>query len=434
MADSPEQAPLGRKLLSTSGYLFVTSILGGVLGYAYSVAMGRMLGPEDYGLLGALMALVPILSVPVSTMNIAMARLFSRHLALHGSQGVRAIFWRNQWWLLILGLCGIAVFALAALPLQKALRSPGMLPIVFIGLNLFLMLLLPVANALAQSRHQFGFIALLNVLGPLAKLTGSAALVAIGWGVEGATLGLALASGLLAAYSIAYCWRRLDVPLSLSNPVDRVGLGELFPVLLATLSFNFLFQVDVLLAKAFFDAEHAGYYAAAATLGKAVMYLPSAVVVPLLPMAAAGTALKHDTGHLLVRAIGMTLVMTVAGAVFYWFFADQVTVLLFGEAFRSAAGILRWYGWAMVPVALIMVLEHYLLAQGRLLFAYLVFSAAPFLAYAAWHFRSDPIHLVWVMLSTGTAILALAAFFWLYARRSGLGRTVASKLRGSSDA
>ncbi len=175
MADSPEQAPLGRKLLSSSGYLFITSILGGILGYAYSVAMGRMLGPQEYGLLGALMALVPILSVPVSTMNIAMARLFSRHLALHGNGDVRAIFWRNQLWLLGLGLCGIGAFALMALPLQKTLRSPGLLPVVFIGLNLFLMLLLPVANALAQARHHFGFIALLNVLGPLAKLVGSAA-------------------------------------------------------------------------------------------------------------------------------------------------------------------------------------------------------------------------------------------------------------------
>ncbi|MDA8454076.1 oligosaccharide flippase family protein [Acidovorax sp. GBBC 3334] len=430
MAESPGQKPLGQKLVSTSGYLFVTSIAGGLLGYAYSVAMGRMLGPEDYGLLGALLALVPILSVPISTMNIAMARLFSRHLALHGSKDIRQIFWRNQFWLLGAGVCGLVVFAALSVMLRNALRSPDILPIAFIGLNIFFMLLLPIANALAQSRHHFGFLAVLNVLGPLAKLVGSAALVAIGWGVQGAALGLALASGFLAIFSIAYCWRKLDAPLSLDNPVDHVGLRDLFPVLLATLAFNFLFQVDVLLAKAFFDAEHAGYYAAAATLGKAVMYLPSAVVVPLLPMAAAGSALKSNTGHLLAKAIALTLVMTVLGAGFYWFFAEQVTLLLFGEAYRDAGHILKWYGWAMVPVALIMVLEHYLLAQGKLLFAYLVFLGAPLLALGAWYFRGSPMNLVWVMLSAGVGILAVALIFWLVRMRGTAYRTLISIFRG----
>lgn len=414
MRESPQSQVLAPKLLSASSYILLTSVLGGVLGYVYSVVMGRMLGPRDYGLLGALMALVPILSVPVSTMNIAMARLFSRHLALHGRSGVAAIFWGNQVWFLAVGLVGLVVFFLFLLPLKSFLKAPDWLPIAFIGINLFFMLLLPIASGLAQANHHFKYLAFLNLAGPLAKLLGSAGLVAVGWGVGGATLGLAAASGVLAGLSIAYCWTRLEAPFVAKNRAGHIGLREVFPVLLATLAFTALFHVDVLLAKAFHDAEHAGYYAAAATLGKAVMYLPSAVVVPLLPMAAAGEALQKSTTHLLWKAIGLTLAMTTVGALFYFLFAEQVVRLLFGPAYGESAGLLKWYGLAMVPVALIMVLEHYLIAQGKLLFAYLIFGATPLLVLASWHFSNELIDLVWVMGSIASLILAVALVIWSF--------------------
>ncbi|MFC4161773.1 oligosaccharide flippase family protein [Chitinimonas lacunae] len=410
-----EQAAQTRKLVGSSAYLFLTSIVGGVLGYAYSVAMGRMLRPEEYGLLGALLALVPILSVPMTTVNIAVTRRFSQHLALGEKAAIGALFWRVQTRLLLFGAVGLALFALASVPLQHMLRSPELLPVLFIGLNLFFVLLLPIANGLAQARHRFGFIAMLNVLGPLAKLLGSALFVALGWGVGGAALGLALATGVLAAVGIGYCWRRLDTPWQRPQQVPGLPWRSLLPVFLATLAFNLMFQIDVLLAKSFLDPRHAGFYAAAATLGKAVMYLPSSIVVPLFPMAAAGDTLRHDTAHLLKKAILLTLGLTLAGAVFYLLLAEPVTVLLFGEPYREAARILRFYGFAMVPMALVMVLEHYLLAQGRLLFAYLVFGATPILIGGGWLWRDDPINLVWLMLAVGLAIVAIAA--WLMRRR-----------------
>lgn len=408
---SPSLAP---KLLSASSYILLTSVLGGLLGYVYSVVMGRMLGPRDYGLLGALMALVPILSVPMSTMNIAMARLFSRHLALNGRTGVAAIFWGNQIGFLIFGSLGLAVFFLCLGPLKTLLKTPDWAPIAFIGVNLFFMLLLPIANGLAQANHHFKFLAFLNVAGPLAKLLGSAGLVALGWGVGGATLGLAAASGALAIMSILYCWKRLDAPFVGGQRAKHVSFREVFPVLLAMLAFTVLFQIDVLLAKFFYDPEQAGYYAAAATLGKAVMYLPSAVVVPLLPMAAAGEALRQNTTHLLWKAIALTLAMTIVGALFYGIFADEVVHLLFGPAFGESAGVLQWYGWAMVPVALIMVLEHYLIAQGKLLFAYLIFAAAPLLVLASWHFSERLTDLVFVMGFVASGILTVAVVIWAF--------------------
>lgn len=406
-----EQSAQTKKLVGSSAYLFATSILGGVLGYAYSVAMGRMLKPEEYGLLGALLALVPILSVPMTTVNIAVTRRFSQYLALGEKSAIGALFWRVQRRLLLFGAIALLVFAACSVPLQHVLGSPELLPVLFIGLNLFFVLLLPIANGLAQARHRFGFIAMLNVLGPLAKLLGSALFVALGWGVGGAALGLALATGVLAATGIAYCWGRLDTPWQRGGENLSLPLRDLFPVFLATLAFNLMFQIDVLLAKTFLDPRHAGFYAAAATLGKAVMYLPSSIVVPLFPMAAAGDTLKHDTGHLLKKAILLTLGLTLAGAVFYLLFAEPVTVLLFGEPYREAARILRFYGFAMVPMALVMVLEHYLLAQGRLLFAYLVFAATPILVGGGWLWRDDPINLVWLMLGVGVAIVTLAV--WL---------------------
>ena len=60
-------------------------------------------------------------------------------------------------------------------------------------------------------------------------------------------------------------------------------------LLVGSLAFASLTNVDILLA-AYFLPETAGVYAAAALVGKVVLFLPSALVTVLLPKAASRAA------------------------------------------------------------------------------------------------------------------------------------------------
>lgn len=408
----PPARPVADKLLRTSAFLFASTILGGALGYAYQIVMGRFLSPEDYGLFMALMALIPILSVPISTVYMSVSRRFSRYLALEQKDAFDDFFWSAQLKMLAFGVLGLLVFLALSAPLTNFLSAPSLVPVWLVGIYMFFILLTPIVNAAIQASQKFRFIAVTNVVGPLAKLVSGAAFIAIGWRVEGALCGLVATAAFLAAFGFHYCRRRLDLRWRRPSWSHRLGIGEVYPVLLATLAFTLLFQVDLLLVKHLFSPHVAGMYAAAATLGKAVLFLPTSIVVPLFPMTAAAAATGQNTTRLLRKAIGATLVLTLAGALVYFIFAEMIVLLLFGEKYREAIPILRYYGFAMVPIAIVMVVEHYLVAKGRMLFAYLIFACSPVFIGSALYWRGDPLNIVWLMIAVGIAILAVALLIW----------------------
>ena len=69
-------------------------------------------------------------------------------------------------------------------------------------------------------------------------------------------------------------------------PFNRIYkyAGGLF---LANTFFGVMTQADVILVKHHFPPGEAGLYASASIMGKAVMYLPTAIIMALFPMVAA---------------------------------------------------------------------------------------------------------------------------------------------------
>ncbi len=400
------------RLLRTSGYLFASSILGGVLGYVYNIVMARFMTPEDYGLFMALMVLVPLLSVPLATVYMAVSRRFSQYLALDQKNKIIDLFWSAQIKVVLFGSIGLLIFIAGSLPLQHLLAAPSLMPIWLVGIYMFFVFLTPIVNAAVQANQHFGFIAFSNVIGPLAKLVFGVLFITLGLRVEGALYGLVLSGALLAAIGFYYCWRDLGLTWRKPSWSQHLNLKDIYPVLFATFAFALLFQIDLLLVKHLFSPYEAGMYAAAATLGKAVLFLPTSIVVPLFPMTATETTAGRDTTNLLRRALGVTFGFTLAGAFFYYLFAEQIIRILFGSHYVEAAPILRYYGFAMVPMAIIMVVEHYLVAKGRLLFAYLIFGLSPVFVVIALFWSNSPISIVWLMIGIGVAILVLALLFW----------------------
>jgi O-antigen/teichoic acid export membrane protein len=405
----PERGPI-RRLLSSSAYLFVSTVAGGLLGYAYQIVMGRFMSPEDYGLFMALMALVPVLSVPLATIHMSVSRRLSQYMALGQRDEFIDFFWAATIKMLVLGGVGLAGFAALSVPIQKLLASPSLVPVWLVGLYMFFVLLTPVMNAAVQAAQRFSFIAFINVFGPFAKLAFGGAFVALGWRVHGALSGLVLTGASLALIWFAYC--RWGMHMTWRRPawLRHLAAKDVFPVLLAQLAFTLLSQIDLLLAKHLFSPHDAGMYAAAATLGKAVLFLPASIVVPLFPITASESTAGRETRGLLRRAVMVTLALTVAGALFYLITGDVLVRLLFGEAYQPAGTILRLYGFAMVPMAVIMVIEHYLVAKGRLLFAYLTFLVSPLFIGAALAWHDSPLNIVWLMIASGLACLAVAGF------------------------
>jgi hypothetical protein len=79
--------------------------------------------------------------------------------------------------------------------------------------------------------------------------------------------------------------------------------------------------------------------------------------------------------------------------------------LFYGQKYQGAAELLELYGFAMLPMALVMVAEHFLIAKGRVVFAYVMMIGIPFVLFAAYTYHASLIDMVYVFAAGGLALL-----------------------------
>lgn len=389
--------------------MFIATIGGGILGYVFQVLMGRMLSVADYGLFATMMALLAVGGVPLGTLSMVLSRRASGYWAKNQPAQIAAMFWwinRRVFWI---GLAAV----LCALPFTPFLRDyahlESLVPAwIFLILN-FMVLFGPVNIAFLQAQQNFRWLAINGLVGHAFKIIFCVALVYAGFKLNGALMGLILAT--MAIWFMTYLPLRSVVtqPISVDQPKDHLSFKGAIPVLVANLSFAVMTQLDLLLVKHYFDPHQAGVYAAAAILGKAVMYLPGAITIAMFPMVAENESRSRSSAHLFLSAMVLTASLSGAGAVFYFLFADDIMTLFYGQKYQGAAELLKLYGFAMLPMALVMVAEHFLIAKGRVVFAYVMMIGIPFVLFATHTYHASLIDMVYILAAGGLG-LAMVGF------------------------
>lgn len=96
-----------------------------------------------------------------------------------------------------------------------------------------------------------------------------------------------------------------------------------------------------------------------------------------------------------------------SGALFYWLFGPWLVQTFMGSEYKESGEIVRFYGFAMIPLALMMVAEYFLLAKGKALFAFLLGVGAPIQIAAITRYHDTPLDVVWIVGLGGAALLAV---------------------------
>ena len=76
---------------------------------------------------------------------------------------------------------------------------------------------------------------------------------------------------------------------------------------------------------------------------------------------------------------------------------EQIIALLYGQDYQRAGVVLKFYGLIMIPMALILVAENYLIATGKVLFAYLFLALIPFQVVAIYFYHDSLLQVITVM-------------------------------------
>lgn len=394
------------KLIKSSSLLFVAAMVTNVSNYAFQIVMGRMLAPKEYGLMNALLAIFVITVVPVAPLFTLITHKTAAYKAQGDFTAIHDLHRTMSRRVILAGLFGLALFLLLSPYLRDYLHMSSMAPIVIIGMSLVAALAYPLNLAVLQGVQDYTWLGVCSALGGPAKFLFTVLFVWAGFGVSGVMAGMVASGLLLWAMSYYPTGKHLIHAKTSYGVAKHISFTNAVPVFLTVFAFTLLTQADMVLVNRYFPAhEEAGIYASAAVLGKAVMYIPGAIVLALFPMVSEQFALNRGSRHLLIKALIMTTAISGSGAVLFYLFPVSIIGVVYGNHYTAAASILKYYGLAMLPMALLMVLMNYLIAREKNLFSYIMIIGALLEIFAIFLFHDSLMQIVLIILTAGTLLL-----------------------------
>ncbi|HEY7379632.1 MAG TPA: oligosaccharide flippase family protein [Gaiella sp.] len=323
--------------------LSVLTLLASGVNYLSNLVFSRLLTPESYGDLTALLALSVVIGVPLAA---AQTRIAERVAALSAAGDERRLRYTIRHALghlaVVAAVC-TAVYALA-IPLVDDLfdlQAPG--PAIALAPLLFVGFLFPVLYGTLQGLERYVAFGLVLLAVALSRLLFGVPWVEAGGGAGGAIGGQAIG---MAVCLLLLLWFLRGQYESTGEHAARSGMRRRPNVRAviqggAFVTFALLANMDVVLAKLFLAPDEAGDYAALATIGKIVTFLPAVAAVLIVPrVARAGPSARARAGVLRRSAafcLGAALLAAVPAAIA----PGPVVDVMFGDEYAGAeSGVL----------------------------------------------------------------------------------------------
>ncbi len=146
--------------------------------------------------------------------------------------------------------------------------------------------------------------------------------------------------------------------------IFRELMKNSWPLLLAGFSGYIYAKIDQVLILHYMNSATVGIYGVAVKLTQIWAFLPGLIVTSMFP---AIVNARNNNFSLYAKRFKklslMTTLATMVIAIPLYIFAPIVIKIIFGDAFMAASPILRIYLWTSVAITLVVLSQHYLIAE-----------------------------------------------------------------------
>ena len=340
--------PTPRRSLA-KGLVFVgaATMIGNGAAFLLTMVAARILTPEEFGALGALLGMLVI----VSTVSIAMQAMTARRVAVaHGAD--RAMVEGEA--IRLSAYVGSAIIiggVLLSWPIGAVFSIPPLAVATGIA-SLAFVVLGSAAMGIAQGREQHVRLSWAFIANQFGRAFGGILGVLVLQSVTGVGIGVLV--GCAVGAFIAY---RMICPGAWSAGLDWPVLIDFGHVVHALAVLFTLTNVDVLLARIFLTEAQSGEYAVGVLLAKIAFFLPNAIIIVLFPKMTGGRSSR--TVYL---ATGLTAMVGLVITGFSFLFGDLVIRILGGAQYTELGSEAWLFALEGSAFALVQVLLYARLA------------------------------------------------------------------------
>ena len=338
-----------------SGFAVAAAVLvANLSNYGFQIVTGRLLTVDEYGLLAGFMSAITIIAVSTSALQTTAARA----IAVGENRPERRGFFDDLTRTACLGAVIFAVIVAAVAPFLSGFFKIGLIPIFVLGAYALPSSLDSIAAGRLQGARRFRALALYSACQAIAKLGLAFVLIVAGLRVGGLIAGLALSSAVVSLVGMSASREVGAVEAHILSADVRRGF---FAFLLLWV----IVSVDLAFARAYFKPHDAGVYAAAAVLGKAVLWLPAVVTQLIFPSLAQRSANQQGSASVMSRAVIIIVAISSTAVVGLRLFGGPIFTILYGSRYDGAADIAWKIGLAMIPLTIVNLLLYHSIARRQ---------------------------------------------------------------------
>lgn len=388
--------------------LTVSNIISLLATFIFHGATARMLGPEKYGLLIALIALGNSLSAPVASVSLYVTKQVSTLVQTTAGTLSTRLYKRFMQTTLLtvlpLAVLGVASHKLLSFyfDLGDFFSFFGLVTAVFFGV------FATVNAAFLQGTKLFFELAWFRVVKSISQLLLTVALLGLNATIPSVFLALALSEIIFSIQANKKLQTQFGQKHEAKSQPFEVKLFA--QTLFATTSLTVAFQLDVIFVAWFFDGEIVGIYAAASSIAKIGAYLSTNYVTVMFPLLARGTATKQQKQSLLGLVLFFCIAGTTTSAIILLLIGDFLIYLILGIHYHDVGKTACIICLSYAPLAIIYALEHFFISQGTIITTWVLTAIAPVIVLGVMFSHGEVIHIPIIIgaLTTPVALITLA--------------------------
>jgi len=354
---------LNNELFIGSLIIVGLTFLGNLFSYLFQFLGARLLGPIDYGIVAIITSLIAIFSIPSSAIQTVIAKETTTLKVKGKTNKIKGLMYSSIKKVILAALILFIIYSILAIPFSNILKIKYAY-LFYTGFFIFAAFLYPVTTGIVQGLKKFSSLGFNFFINCFIKFVVGIGLIVLGLRVYGAITGF-LAGMFLAFLLLLYSLRKIFKNKTESYSLNLFSQTNLYP-LIAMLLFVLLFNLDVIFAKIFFDAELAGQYSVASLIGKIIIFVVSSIGTVMLPVSSEKHAKGKDSKGILNKTLMLSLIVCLGAVLVFAFFPKMIVGLLFGAKYLSIYPILVYVGLAFSFLALLNIYLFQAIATNKI--------------------------------------------------------------------
>lgn len=349
-------------LLKNSTIVVIGIIISNILAYIFHIYVGRSLGPAEYGVFGALLALLTLLAMPAGAINSSVTKFTARFNADKEKGKIATLRKKMLKAVIIYSIIVIAILIIFSKYIADYLQIPSLISVILIGILLFFSVLLYSNRGFLQGLKKFKSYSWNTIIESVSRLILVVIILFMGFKVNGALLAYGL------GYFIAFLFVFISIrETGIKNNKEKINKKQVYNYIILVFIINLVIQsiinLPTIFIKHFLSSEFTGYWTAALTLARVSLYIASGIVIVMFAEVA-GQKEKARQRSIFKKTLILTLLASICISIIFWVAGSLAIRILYGTDFLAAVPILQWLGVAMIAISILQLSLNYWLA-GR---------------------------------------------------------------------